>query len=129
MSGVLVLSGAGIFDQSFTLDASEWFPEISWNSTRIEHDAFRGVFGPPEKIRMSELAKWSYPEDNWKNIDRKKVYRFIEAASTPVVRANWRLLGKPATIDGPCPTVLYRLLDVPVIFLMLRLSPGGVACF
>ena len=119
----LYISGAGVFDAYFAVDI-EGVPKLEWNTTRIERDAFRGVFGPPERVRFSELAKYRRPEDAWGNLDREKVHRFMNwsrSGSVIAARPNWATQGK-TNRD-------YALLDIPIIYMTLVLPTGGTIMF
>jgi hypothetical protein len=91
---------------TFTLDAPG-FPAIVWNITQIEHDAFRGRFGPPEEQAFSELASWENREDEWRHADKSKVLRFIRLAYVPAAKPDWSTQGT-TWVD-------YQLIDIPSI--------------
>lgn len=104
----LVMIGAALTDVGFTLDLPG-FPEINWNMTRIEHDAFNGRFGPPEEGRFSNLHDGGPGYDPWKHLDREKVQRLIRDARISVLR--------PGKSSGEM--CRYNLLDIPTIAVTL----------
>lgn len=100
------LIGADLTDTAFELDVPG-FPHIIWNVSKIERDAFRGAFGPPEEIAFSTLAEHLRPEDRWENLDRAKVQRFVEQRDLMVERPYWRTCGTTNRV--------YRFLDIPTL--------------
>lgn len=83
------------------------FPPIVWNTGQMEHDAFRGRFGPPEEQAFAELASWENSEDGWRHADRAKVLNFIRLAQVPASKPDWSTRGT-TRVD-------YRLIDIPTI--------------
>ncbi len=123
MSNILVLSGAGVFDTSFTIDPnpSLGIPEISWNVTRIECDAFNGRFGAPKTIAFSELVDWGRPQDEWENLDRQKVEYFMANRDLKVAKPYWKA--------GGLVRQWYDLLDIPAIIVLLKLPSNIIYTF
>jgi hypothetical protein len=105
---------------TFTLTHPD-FPEITWNISQIEQDAFRGRFGDVEEIQFSQLAQYSDESDKWRHIDREKVLKFIRLANVPVTRPNWQ------RSDGEARQM--RLIDIPTIAVVLLTGPTTGAAF
>lgn len=117
MSGNLLISGASVFDTTFSIQNDpNGLPDMTWNITRIERDAFLGRFGAPERIKFSELLKWEHEGDKWCNVDREKVYRFMNQPNTHVRRPDWSMKGV-AERD-------YLLLELPAIAMTLQPASG-----
>lgn len=105
----LIMIGADLSDASFTLEISG-LPEICWNSTRIERDAFNGRFGPPQETRFDQLYDGGEGFDPWKHLDRGKVQRLIRDAQVRVLRPDWERGGKEL---GIYVQKIYSVIDIP----------------
>ncbi len=110
MPGTLIISGVELKDQTFTL-YSPGFPELEWNTTRMERDAFWGRFGAPQEHRFDEHRQFENPEDEWQFVDKAKVLRFIQLGHVWTTKPDWETNG--ATKRN------YRLLDIPTISLIV----------
>lgn len=104
LTSVLQIFGAGVFDACFELDLPG-LPKIVWNSSKLEADCFKGKFGPPTKIKMSDLP----PMDaaSWANVDIPKVQRIVLNAGKIISVPDW-------DNDGES-TRKRRLIDMPAI--------------
>jgi hypothetical protein len=118
MPGVLIITGCDMFDTSFTLEAPG-FPEITWNVTRLEHDAFKGRFGAPIEQRFDKLEGYGPDYDEWQHLDRAKVTLFTRnsTSTSPVIKPDWR--------TGGATTETYNLIDIPGITVALPRDGGG----
>jgi hypothetical protein len=105
----LIIEGADITDTSFTLDV-EGFPELIWNITRMERDAFAGKFGEPHDTYFKDVAMGGAPaNDPWKHLSQWRVRQIIKGANVPVMRGNRK----------------YRLVELPGIAVMIP-HPNGI---
>jgi hypothetical protein len=77
-SHILLMSGCGFGDTVFTLDKRITGEEICWNTTRIQHDADAGVFGPPIKRAFKTWPDMTPAERA--NIDWQKVAAFARSS-------------------------------------------------
>lgn len=115
MPNILRLVGASILDVAFALN-TPGFPEIMWNITRIERDAFSGRFGPPRDAVFADLTLTDVNGnvvDQWRHLDRAKVRQIIEDAHKPKICVNWE---KPyPTDDGYSGKIAMDLIDLPII--------------
>lgn len=98
----IIIRGASLGDTAFTLQAAGW-PEIDWNVTRIERDAWRGVFGLPQKIAMHTLPAMN--DGNRANVDWDKVGQIImgpdEVLDRPLLSVLLTRRGDPHTYRFP----------------------------
>jgi hypothetical protein len=110
MGDTIIISGAAITDTCFEVSLPGL--EIAWNVTRIEHDAFRGRFGPPENLPFIALAGWTDPNrDKYQNVDKEKVWRFARSEAV-VSRPYWK--------SGGLLMTNYPILNIPTIAVMLK---------
>jgi hypothetical protein len=112
----LIIEGTSLLDTSFTLEAPG-MPEITWNVTRLEYDAFHGRFGEPQVQRFDGLYDYGPGYDKWRHLDRGKVVTFMQFAARPCTKPSWTTRGQLRSL---------RLLDIPCIAVILPTQVAGV---
>lgn len=106
MPSVIVLEGASLTDVCCHIDAPG-LPDITYNVSRLEHDAFNGRFGAPEEGYFDQLTAPSPDWDEWSGLDRAKVSQFVGSLGNLSVSCrDWR---------QPSHKCLLRIIDIPII--------------
>lgn len=109
----LHIMGAGIADTCYELDIPGFEP-ITWNVSKLEQAAFRGLFGPPVTVDFSKLPPMT--ENEWSNLNRRKIDRMIKHARAIQSIPDWTNHGRTIT--------RMRLIDIPVIATTYMQSDG-----
>jgi hypothetical protein len=108
----ITLIGCKITDEVYDLDESIAGETMTWNITRIQRDADRGLFGPTIKRPMSVLP--SVTAAHTANIDWHKVLRFAqmpEVLNRPVLCLDYN--GGRHIVDGNCRICARQRLGLP----------------
>lgn len=110
----LVIEGADIFDVGFTLHLPD-FPEIMWNITRMEHDAFKGAFGEWIEVPFDQMAPHPL-DDPWQHLEQVKVQQIIRDADKRVERNGnfFRLIDLPGIAVAIQNPVTGQMHGIPV---------------
>jgi hypothetical protein len=109
LNNVLQISGASAFDACFELDLPG-IPHFVWNTTKLEADCFKGKFGPPVKMKLSDIP----PMDaaSWENVNIPKVQRIVLNAGEIISLPDWDYDGerqhKRRLIDTPAIRVIFE---------------------
>lgn len=107
MTTALVIRGANAFDVTCHLN-TEGLAGVTYNVTRITRDAISGRFGAPHADFVDQLETLK-PEDEWRNLDRAKVYHMVAQHTSGVKVPNHFRPGTTCSI-----------LDIPLLAVETR---------